>query len=235
MNSHEAKAILLRYRADRASDFDAEIAAALEQVRHDPELERWFEQHCRFQSQVAQAFRTIAVPEQLRERIVTSEKTIQLPATRRYQSWWAAAAVVFILLGLASGWFGDSGQKVFSQFKLRMVQTALREYRMDVVTNDDAEIRRFLASELKTTGAALLRWRNNPVSMVCFDRGDSQMVFLFVINAEAADGPPAGALQTGQVNKLMTASWTEANRVYLLAGFDEPAFPQKYLGSLTPN
>ena len=67
-----------------------------------------------------------------------------------------------------------------------MVSTALREYRMDIVTNDMRTLRHALQAKgapadyelsqgletMQLTGGAALTWRNHPVSMVCFDRGN---------------------------------------------------------------
>jgi len=83
--------------------------------------------------------------------------------------------------------------------------------------------------KLTLTGAGLLRWRSNPVAMVCFDRGDKQMVFLFVMNKAAVkDSPPAAPPQVAQVNKLLTVSWTRDDYSYVLAGPEEPDFEKKY-------
>jgi hypothetical protein len=113
-----------------------------------------------------------------------------------------------------------------------MVRAALREYRMDIVSNDRDGVRSFLATngapadyripkkleQTKLTGAGLLRWRSNPVSMVCFDRGSNEMLFLFVVRYSAMDNPPPAAPEYSKVNKLMTASWTEGEHSYLLLG-----------------
>ena len=45
---------------------------------------------------------------------------------------------------------------------------------------------------LQLTGGGRLTWRSNPVAMVCFDRGDKQMLFLFVMKRSAVKDPPPG-------------------------------------------
>jgi hypothetical protein len=65
--------------------------------------------------------------------------------------------------------------------------------------------------------------------MVCFDRGDQQMLYLFVLDrAVLPDSPPATP-ELAPVNRLVTASWTHGNRTYLLAGPQDPDFARKYL------
>ena len=131
----------------------------------------------------------------------------------------------------------------FADFRLRMVNAALRQYRMDIVTNDMSQVRQFMAKRgapadytlakglerLQLTGGGFLKWRSNPVAMVCFDRGDKEMLYLFVMDGAATkDAPPARPLVT-KVNKLTTASWSRDGKTYLLAGPDESEFIQKYL------
>jgi hypothetical protein len=78
-------------------------------------------------------------------------------------------------------------------------------------------------------GGGLLRWRSNPVAMVCFDRGDRQMLFLFVMDRSAIPDPPPTTPKIAQVNKLLTASWTQGDRTYVLAGPEDAEFVRKYL------
>ena len=52
MDSRQAKEILMRYRPGSADASDPEFALALEQVKHDPQLARWFDQHRAFQDAV---------------------------------------------------------------------------------------------------------------------------------------------------------------------------------------
>jgi hypothetical protein len=114
---------------------------------------------------------------------------------------------------------------------------------MDWQTGDMRELREKIAAKggpadyeltkgiakLKLTGGAVMPWRNNPVTMVCFDRGDKQMLFLFVMKRTAVKDPPPKSPQLAKVNDLLTASWTSGDETYLLAGPQEPEFAQKYL------
>ena len=83
--------------------------------------------------------------------------------------------------------------------------------------------------KLTLTGGAVMPWRDNPVAMVCFDRGDKQMLFLFVMKKAAVKDPPPQQPRLAKVNQLITASWTRGEDTYLLAGPDEPDFARKYL------
>jgi len=243
MTTAEAKQILLLYRPGSADAAEPPMAEALELARRDLELGAWLQHHCAFQDAMRAKFREIEVPAQLKARIAAAQKIVPLPVWRRQPVWLAAAASVALLLGLASLWFKPTKADGFANFQARMVSTALREYRMDIVTNDMSQVRQFMAargapadyevapglSRLQLTGGGLLRWRNHPVSMVCFDRGDKQMLYLFVMDRTALKDPPPSRPQLNRVNELLAVSWSEGDKTYLLTGPEESDFLRKYL------
>ena len=55
------------------------------------------------------------------------------------------------------------------------------------------------------------------------------MLFLFVLNRSAIKDPPPAAPRLAKVNALLTASWTQGDKAYVLAGPEEVNFLQKYL------
>jgi hypothetical protein len=239
----EARAFLELYRPGTADGQDPEMARALELARREPELQRWFERHCAFQAALRVKFRQIAAPERLREKLLAERKIVPLPWWHRRTAWLAAAAAVVLLASLAVLVLPDRVPDRLADFRVRMVRTALRQYQMDIATNDLQQVRRFMAaqgapsdydvppglSRLTLTGGVVLKWRNHPVSMVCFDRGGSQMLYLFVTESSALKDAPGETPRVARVNKLLTASWQRAGHTYMLAGFDEPGFPRKYL------
>jgi len=113
-----------------------------------------------------------------------------------------------------------------------MVTTVLRQYSMDIVTNDMTQVRTFLAgskapsdyvlpdklSRLPVAGAGVLSWRDQRVSMICLDSPTNGTLFLFVVESASLGQPPPTQHDFQQVNKLMTVSWTEGQRTYVLAG-----------------
>jgi hypothetical protein len=232
----EAKHILALYRPEIDDPSEPELREALEAAERDAELREWFIQQRAFQATIREKLRRIEPPPELQRRILEGRKIVR-PAV-----WWrsprslAAAAAVVLLLGLATAiWRNPESQDEFSIYRSRMVRTALREYAMDIVSGDQAEVRRFLASrnapadyvlprnleQFPLTGAGVLRWKNHPVSMVCFEREDKQMVFLFVAPQDSIGSPPPGTPILAQVNKLVTAGWTQDDKTYLLAGPDD--------------
>lgn len=246
MNSSEAREVLLLYRPGTADAAEPQMAEALEMARQDPELGRWFEQHRAFQKAMRAGFQQIEVPVHLKISLLTQKPAQQRPIPP-HPWWrspvWLAAAAVVLLLGLAGAWLKPRPANRFANYQSRVVSEAQREYRMDLVTNDMRQIRQFMASRgapadydvarglehLQLTGGGRLTWRSNPVTMVCFDRGDKQMLFLFVLKRSAVKDPPPATPQMAKVNLMLTASWTRGDNTYVLAGPEEADFLKKYL------
>jgi hypothetical protein len=247
VNSSEAKEVLLLYRPGTADTADPQMVEALTLARQDAELGRWFEQHRAFQKAMRAGFRQIEVPAHLKTSLLTQKpapQTVVAPqAWWRSPVWLTAAVAVLLLLGLAGAWLKPRAPDRFANYQSRMVSEAQREYRMDLVTKDMQQIRRFMTSRgapadydltqglgnLQLTGGGRLTWRSNPVTMVCFDRGDKQMLFLFVMKRSAVKDPPPETPQLARVHQMVTASWTHGDNTYVLAGPEEAEFVKKYL------
>lgn len=243
MNIEQAKENLLLYRPGAADADDPQLREAMELANREPELKRWFENHCRFQEAMRVKFREIEVPETLKAALLAQHKIVPLQPWWRQPVWLtAAAAMVLFLLWLSFG-SGPSVPDHFANYREMMVSFALKNYGMDWVTNDQTSLRQLLAAKgapanynvpgglekLKLTGGAALTWRNHPVSMVCFDKGNNQMVFLFVMPRAGLKDPPASPEpKLTKISSFMTASWTQGENTYVLAGTQEEGFPKKY-------
>lgn len=243
MNRDEARRVLQTWRPDCPSREDPEVHRALRVAAEDPELQRWLERHIAFQRGTRDALLSLPVPHDLAERI-RAEARIARPQFGLRVLWGAAAAVLLLGGLLASLWIGHPRERAdFSTFRGRMVRAALREYRMDVVTNDLASIRSFLAqhqapadfqltpslSRLTPVGGGLLSWQGRPVSMVCLDGGEIGMLYLFIVPTRSLQNgaPREPALQ--QVNRLGTVAWSAGERTYLLAAAAPPDELRKLL------
>jgi hypothetical protein len=74
MDNREAKFILSAYRPGGQDANDPCFAEALDQVRRDPMLDQWFRDSVVFDAAVAEKFRAIEVPADLRENILVGVK-----------------------------------------------------------------------------------------------------------------------------------------------------------------
>jgi hypothetical protein len=242
MNREEAKQILLLYRPGHPTAEDPEFSEALALANRDAELGCWFEEHRRFQETVRAKLRQIEPPPSLREALLPGPKVIRLPSWNLNPFWLAAAAAVVLIFALVRFWPGPHPPDRFADYQAMMVSKATLQYGMDFRTHDDRELRRLIAGKgapadyaltpglekLPLTGGSSLHWRNNPVAMVCFNRGSNNMVFLFVMKASAIKDPPPQQPLVTKVSSLMTASWTRGDTTYVLAGPNEPGFARDY-------
>jgi len=85
-------------------------------------------------------------------------------------------------------------------------------------------------ANLAGLGCATVDWRGRKVSMVCLRAKRNQQIFLFVMDrANLHNAPDAGKTEFAKVYELMTASWTQGDKVYILAGPGEAADLKAYL------
>src|SRR5262245_35465606 len=222
MNRHEAKIVLAGWRPSLPGEPDPLVVEALALARKDPELGAWLERQTEFHSAVQRGLRSIAVPDDLAQRVLAGRKIARATFRLRVVRWVAAAAALALLAVLTAVWLRPTPVDSLATFRSRMVRAALREYPMDVVTNGMPAIRAFMAknhapadyeltpalASLKPVGGGLLAWQNQRVAMVCLDGGADGMLFLFVVDSALAPGRPPRNEALAMVNKLATASWT---------------------------
>jgi uncharacterized membrane protein YbaN (DUF454 family) len=239
VTTEQAKRTLLLYRPDLPDD--AEFSEALAEARRDPELARWLEQHLATQRALRQKFRQISVPAELKEQIVTGRVILRPAWWQKPPIWIGLAAAIVLYLGLTV--FKERRPDQFADYRISMVETVLREYRMEITSNDDQAVRQHLQTKgapanytvpnglqkVPLKGGGRLRWRGHPVAMVCFERKDKELLYLFVLDQTAFKDPPRATPELAQVNQLMTASWSSGNRTYVLAGPEDAQSIRKYL------
>jgi uncharacterized membrane protein YbaN (DUF454 family) len=237
VNREEAKNVLLLYRPETADAGDPQIAAALALAKNDLELARWLEEHCARQNALRNKFRQIAAPAGLKEQIISERAAHERIIFWRRNLVLATAAVAVAFLILAPFWFHSRADDTFAIYRSRMVGAALRGYAMDLVANNPAQIRAYLAQnhapgdyvlpapleKVAVTGCAIESWQGVKVSMICFHTGkplppgEQSDLWLFVIDrASVKNAPPAGPPQFARVKQLVTAVWAQDDQLYLL-------------------
>lgn len=250
MNRDDAKNILLLHRPGLADDGDPQVAGALALVKNDPELALWLENHQARQNALRAKFREIPVPAGLLEQIVSEQKAAERRRSARRNALVAALAVVGLLV-LAALWFSARpADATFAIYRGRMVSGALRGYTMDLVTNNPAAIRDYLAQKqapadyvlpaplqrVEVVGCAVQGWQGAKVAMICFRTGrplppgQQSDLWLFVVDRTAVKKSPGAALaQLAPVNRLITAAWTQDGKLYLLGTAGDEAAIRQYL------
>jgi hypothetical protein len=252
MNVHEAKQVLLLYRPGTADALDAEIAQALALAKVDPELARWLESQSARQGVIGEQFRQIIPPAGLKAQII-SERA----AAERAKLWRPKAALVLVTalicgLGLLA-WFWPpkaGPDETLAIYQNQMVGIALRGYGMDLTTNDPVQIRAHLAQNAApadfdlppalqsaaVAGCAVKSWQDKKVSMICFRTGkplppgESADLWLFVVDRSALNVATVGTTpQFAKVNRLITATWTKGDKIYLLGTAGEEPAIRPYL------
>lgn len=252
MTTQQAKQILLACRPGTNDTQDPEVAEALALCRQDAELANWFENHCAVQNLIRARFNGIPVPEGLQQQIVSECNARRRAVWWRRPALQLAAAIGLLLVATGTVWFNlprQAGSDVsFAAYRNRMVRQAVRAYGMDLETNDVAQIRAFLKQhqapadyvlpkrleQTQVVGCGALSWQGKPVAMVCFRTGRplapgaKSDLFLFVIDQQDVRNPPeTNTPVLARSGPLMTATWREGGKIYVLAGTDEADLRQQ--------
>lgn len=238
MNNQEARLILQAYRPDGQDASDPLFAEALEQVRRDPELQKWFAQQNSLDVRV-QALLEVAIPVPRRLK----SDLLALQKISRPSPWWpgwfhpmklAAAATVVLLLGLAALFLFPQKQAQLASFQATMAHFSAQEQEhVTFESHDLAKIQQWLQGqgaetkfELPTVlrrgipqGCRLVNWNGHEATMVCFMLDNGEHMDLFVMDhADLPDFPENGAPQYAKADGLMTAAWADGGKIYLLTG-----------------
>lgn len=241
MNSLSAQQILIACRPGTSDLDSAEARAALEQVERDPELQQWWRQQQSFHRSLSGAFGQAPIPADLRDEILGRIRILELPWWRKPIVMGAAAAILVFVINVALFW-KSAPDETLPTFRSRMVGNVLRQYAMDIETNDMRAIRDFLGkagapstyqlpaglAQRPPVGAGVLSWQDRRVSMVCLDSQTQGTLFLFVVNDPALRAS-AAQQEYAAVHDLMTVSWTEGTNTYLLAGHGRKEWLAKQL------
>jgi hypothetical protein len=262
MNNVEAKKILALYRPGTADRTDPNFNEALERAKPhsppgrwkdkpDPELVRWFHEHCSSYLSIRDRFHKIPVPPALKNQILSEFRAHSKSVIPfRPMAILCAAAVLMLCLSLAAWFWHPHGREDdFNTYRTRMARTALQLYAMNLQSHDLQSINAFLAgrkapadyvlpegvSKAQPVGCAVLHWQGEPVSMICFRSGQplppggKTDLWLFIIDqASVRNCPSAHSPIIARVTKLMTATWTQGGKMYVLAAAGDEEFLRKY-------
>lgn len=246
MNHEEAKFILQAYRLGGQDAADPQFREALEQLKYDPELARWFAEERAIESCIQAKLKAAVRPSShLKARLLTQRKVIRPVLWWRQPAWLAGAAVVVLVATLAALWIKPWKGLQFPAFRLAMVRSSLNM--ADHGTQMVHDVSRILGwlkqrevdphidlpAPLRNTpiqGCGVVNWRGHKVMLICFKLNGSAYMDLFITDRAHFRGfSPTEAPQFAQADGLTTASWTRGERTYLLASTADESALRKYL------
>ena len=158
--------------------------------------------------------------------------------------------IILLTCVLASLWLSGRGpDATLTAFKTQMTGVALRGYAMDLLTNDPAQIRVFLSQhhapsdfilpeklkQVSLAGCAIEGWQDVKVAMVCFRTSQAAPdvtsdMWLFVVDRGSVKKLPVlSTPQISRVNRLMTATWIQGDKLYFLGTAGDEQTIKQYL------
>jgi hypothetical protein len=146
----------------------------------------------------------------------------------------AAVAAMLLLLGLAAFLLLPQKPVQLASFRETMARYFMQQQgHVAFESHDMAKIQQWLQDrgmgtnfELPTAlhsrpaqGCRVVDWNGRKATMICFILEDGEHMDLFVVDrAGLPDFPESSAPQFAKADGLMTATWSEGSKVYLLTG-----------------
>jgi hypothetical protein len=236
VDNREAKFILSAYRPAGQDANDTRFSDALEQARHDPLLQRWFEESVAFDAVMTEKLRGVPVSRELRESILAGAKVSRLPRwTNRVRKWAIAAALILsVTLGNLI-WHGTRPAQLggWQKAAIGVISSLVRnESSFDAQSRDAGDLVGWLRAnhapavqnlpgslgKLATLGCKTFSWNGTPVSVICFMRPDGGLVHLVTTNVTGATAVAVKAKpMLVRQGDWTTATWREGDKIYMLA------------------
>lgn len=244
MDNREAKMILSAYRANGADAADPFFAEALEQVRHDPELDRWFNEQRHFDQTMHQALQSIQPPQQLRERLLVNRRVVQINQPlgwwarlrSRPVAWMAMAASLLLVFTLTWMFYPKSSAPLTTAQLIQEVIDLKESGKISLgkMGGNPDDLRAWLSQQgspanftipsgltaLGGMGCQSFTIHGNKVSLVCFMLDRERMVHFFIVESRALDHPPKAEPSFHRRGRVTVATWSRDGLTYVLLGKD---------------
>jgi len=246
MNNQEAKLILQAYRLGGQDAANPQFHEALEQLKRDPELADWFAQERAIETRVQAKIReAMKPPAHLKADLLTQGRIVRPRAWWQQPKWLAAAASVAVLGIVGAVWSWQRREPEFAAFRQAMVQNALHaKEHVSFETHKLADIQHWLKNRNmdtnfdlpvglranQTEGCRVVDWNGHKVTLICYVFDGKDHLDLFVLDGVPLRGfTPSQTPQFAQADGLMTATWTQGRKTYLLTASGGEAVLRKYL------
>jgi hypothetical protein len=246
MNNQEAKLILQAYRPNGQDAADPFFAEALEQVRRDPELQKWFSEETNLNNRIQGRLQgTIPVPPNLKSELLAFQRTIR-PTSRWFQPIkLAAVGLILASLGAILLLIPQRRMTQLASFRDTMARSSLQTQEHVVLESHNiASIQQWLRSKNMDShfdlpaamqagtgtaqGCRVVDWNGHQAIMICFIVNGEHMDLFVMDSAELPSFPESSAPQFASADGLMTAMWTGSGKVYLLTAQTQGVL-QKFL------
>jgi hypothetical protein len=243
MTRETAQFILRAARVDGEDQSDPQFAEALEMVKRDPELARWFAEEQAVDTRLARSFGSFPVPPDLKGQLLAARSVIVVPVWRRRPLWLAAAAAIALLLG----WLvlpRPVPELAGESFPAEILQLAARGEHVTDSVASLADTRAWLAAQrlpadlplpdalagLRFKGCRKLAWRGRPVALICVFDG-ARHLDLFVLAEPGALPTSPAAPRFAALGQQAVAQWTHSGQTLVLAahGVADPLELKRYL------
>lgn len=235
MTDQEIRQGLEAFRSGRLPAEDPLVAEALQRAKDDPELARWWRQR---QGSVADDVFTPLPGEPVLRNDDDEDEAPDSPPRSRPVPRRKAVSLLALLasLGLvalvARQWRRPEPPADFADYRDALLGlTRDKPPELEVLETDLVRLQEALAQRnapvparlteglrrCQATGCGTIEWRRRPVGLVAF-LGAGQEAWLFVTRRAGLVGAPAGSHPVPtQGDGWATASWSDKDRVYLLA------------------
>lgn len=245
MDNDQAKFLLSACQPSGKDADRPEIAEALAQARHDPELADWLARERRSDAAIARQLRQLEPDPALRARLLAGGR-----ASQRARHWRHRRARLMIAAGIAFaaglGWWGhalifspsgptpsiaanaplrewqQNAVGIFAnpQFHLDLEAATYEPLERHLVAHDAhvAGALPFTTAIVSAVGCRVLPWRGSLVSLTCFRADTGELVHLFVGSPVDLDTATLhGGPQHGQIGAFATVTWLQGDLVVMVA------------------
>lgn len=239
MNREEAKLVLDAHTLNvDTGPVDPYVYEALDFMRGDPELEKWYTARHASDERIAEAIAAMEVPAHLRERLLTLEtaspsNVVPMPPRRWNMLLALAAALALAFTGVL--WMNRNHPAEMPKWEsdsLAMVKGLdSGKNSLDHRTHDLGEIKGFLANAAVPTpeglppnlpthppvGCKSFKAAGLPSSVVCFEIAPGVLAHLVTVSAgPGVSGALVGKPQFAENGAWHTAVWSDGKQTYIL-------------------
>lgn len=236
MDKQQAKLILACARPGGEDDADPAVREALAMAQQDAELHAWLEAERAMDRELVRHVKVAPVPATLRGEILAGRRMETVRPFWRRRQFWALAAAVFVLVGVAVFNFGfqpalpsadyvdmrsDIGALVSSgQFEpsheLKSGESARAWLGLRKAPTLD-DLPPFLA-DAQAVACTVMEWRGRKVGGLCLQK-EGKLMHVFVVRRDQLDAlPPDGQILRANFGGHQSLVWNSPEHFFVLVG-----------------